>query len=100
MLYTICKPAELENDDWPERQVLCLGDEELHRDGGEPEDNTFGRDWGWVPGLLNKERSRWIELQAELAKFLDNKLQEDVIDGDLFYEMRRLFVSRFDQEKE
>ena len=23
-------------------------------DGGEPEDNTFYRDWSWVPTLLNK----------------------------------------------
>lgn len=23
-------------------------------DGGEPEDNTFGRDWSWVPDELNK----------------------------------------------
>ena len=23
-------------------------------DGGEPEDNTFYRDWSWVPDLLNK----------------------------------------------
>jgi hypothetical protein len=23
-------------------------------DGGEPEDNTFYRDWSWVPELLNK----------------------------------------------
>ena len=23
-------------------------------DGGEPEDNTFYRDWAWVPTLLNK----------------------------------------------
>jgi hypothetical protein len=21
-------------------------------DGGEPEDNTFGRDWAWVPGAI------------------------------------------------
>ena len=21
-------------------------------DGGEPEDNSFGRDWGWVPGAI------------------------------------------------
>lgn len=23
-------------------------------DGGEPEDNSFRRDWGWVPGELQK----------------------------------------------
>lgn len=26
-------------------------------DGGEPEDNTFRRDWAWVPKLLNKVAS-------------------------------------------
>jgi hypothetical protein len=25
-----------------------------HSDGGEPEDNSFGRDWNWVPGLIEK----------------------------------------------
>ena len=23
-----------------------------HYDGGEPEDNTFYRDWNWVPGAI------------------------------------------------
>ena len=100
MLYTIRKPTELENDDWSERQALCLGDEELHWDGGEPEDQYYFRKWGWVPGLLNKERSRWIELQNELHNFLDEKLNEDVIDRDLFHEMKRLFCNRFDEGKE
>lgn len=98
MLYTIRKPAEIE-DEWSSRQALCLGDEELHWDGGEPEDNYFFRSWSWVPHLLNTERKRWIELQNALAEFLDTKLEEGVIEGDLFYEMQRLFVKRFDPEK-
>lgn len=27
-------------------------------DGGEPEDQTLGRDWAWVVGALNKEARR------------------------------------------
>ncbi|MBW2621303.1 MAG: hypothetical protein JRD68_00225 [Deltaproteobacteria bacterium] len=23
-------------------------------DGGEPEDNSFGRDWNWVPGAIQQ----------------------------------------------
>lgn len=26
----------------------------VYSDGGEPEDQTFDRDWGWVEGELNK----------------------------------------------
>lgn len=100
MLYTIRKPAELANDEYNERQALCLGDEELHWDGGEPEDNTFGRGWRWVPGLLNKERSRWIELQAELSKFVDEKWSEGKLDGYVYMELKSMFCNRFDEGKE
>ena len=100
MLYTVRTPKELENDDYSYRKALCLGDKELHRDGGEPEDNTFGRDWGWVPGLLNKERRRWIELQGALKEYLDEAEKYATLDEFEIAEMRNLFVSRFDAEKE
>ena len=33
--------------------VVKIGDRiHIHRDGGEPEDNTFCRDWYWVSGLI------------------------------------------------
>lgn len=99
MLYTIRKPAEIE-DEWDARQALCLGDEELHWDGGEPEDNYFFRSWGWVPGLLNKERGRWIQLQEELQVFLEELLNDDIIDSDLYLQLNRKFANRFDPDKE
>lgn len=38
-------------------------------DGGEPEDNTFYRDWSWVVPLLNKLNSEIEELkEAELER--------------------------------
>lgn len=98
MLYETRKPAEL-YDDWDERQALCLGNEELYWDGGEPEDNSFWRNWSWVPRLLNKERSRWIELQQELGKYLDRLEETEYLEGNFVDEMRTLFVSRFDPEK-
>lgn len=98
MLYTIRKPAEV-NDDWSYQQALCLGDEELHWDGGEPEDNYFRRDWGWVPGLLNKERSRWIQLQKEIGDYLTMQYNADGIDDDIVHEMRYI-LKQFDPEKE
>jgi len=34
-------------------------------DGGEPEDQSFARDWSWVPDVLNQERAaRDIEVDA------------------------------------
>lgn len=30
------------------------GDVEVHQDSGEPEDNTFGRDWSWVFDALQR----------------------------------------------
>lgn len=45
-------------DDWKYDLHLYQLDEGTDRwvasDGGEPEDNTFGRDWGWVPAELHK----------------------------------------------
>ncbi len=99
MLYDVRKPAELD-DDWSYRQALCLGDEELHWDGGEPEDNSYGRDWSWVPDLLNKERGRWIQLQEELQVFLEELLNDDIIDSDLYLQLNRKFANRFDPDKE
>lgn len=99
MLYDVRTPAELK-DEWDYRTALHLGDEELFWDGGEPEDQYFFRRWSWVPGLLNKERSRWIELQAELGKYLDNLERTEYLENDFVSEMRTIFVNRFDPEKE
>jgi hypothetical protein len=45
-------------DDYRERSVLRVtrfGKSVLERyDGGEPEDNSFGRDWSWVEGALRE----------------------------------------------
>ena len=30
------------------------GDEQIEMDGGEPEDNTFGRDWKWIRPTIEK----------------------------------------------
>jgi hypothetical protein len=35
--------------------VVRLGEDiEIQTDGGEPEDNTFGRDWRWVPDMIRR----------------------------------------------
>ena len=34
---------------------------QTERDGGEPEDNTFGRDWNWVPLALMDAYNKGIE---------------------------------------
>lgn len=31
------------------QEVICK-----HADGGEPEDNSFARDWNFVPGIIKK----------------------------------------------
>ena len=44
-----------EEQDW--RSELIIEDDNgtrEHWDGGEPEDNTFGRDWNWVPQELER----------------------------------------------
>lgn len=33
----------------------------LHCDGGEPEDNSFGRDWSWVSGAIKKAYELGVE---------------------------------------
>ncbi len=37
-------------------------------DGGEPEDNSFGRDWNFVPGELNKLAKRINKLEERLKE--------------------------------
>jgi len=48
-------------DDWGDneyrrRLVISHDGTQLseHYDGGEPEDNSFGRDWSWIKGELEK----------------------------------------------
>lgn len=45
-----------ESGTWSPRTVLTdtLTNEIVGIDGGEPEDQSFYRDWAWVPVLLNK----------------------------------------------
>ena len=48
----------LEEGKWDERYVMKI----IHNgevideyyDGGEPEDNSFVRDWNWVPGVIEE----------------------------------------------
>ncbi len=43
------------NDRTDERSCIAIlrhGRVEFHWDGGEPEDNTYGRDWAWVHGAI------------------------------------------------
>lgn len=52
--------ADIEETDFERMQdegrttlAVKIGDKiRIHRDGGEPEDNTFARDWSWVSGLI------------------------------------------------
>lgn len=34
---------------------------QVHNDGGEPEDNSFGRDWSWVPQALKAAYQKGLE---------------------------------------
>lgn len=45
-----------ESNGWSSRTVLIDTEtgEQVGQDGGEPEDQTFRRDWSWVPQLLNQ----------------------------------------------
>lgn len=55
------------NDPWGMRAVLIdtQTNEEVGYDSGEPEDNTFGRDWAWVPVLLNKFADEVEQLKGQ-----------------------------------
>lgn len=49
---------ELEADEHGERTTLTVTYDGVplaeHWDCGEPEDNSFGRDWSWVPDLIEQ----------------------------------------------
>lgn len=48
---------KVEDDGYDYRTTLIITDSSGTReysDGGEPEDNTFGRDWNWVAKELEK----------------------------------------------
>lgn len=52
-----CPKSELEG--WElDRGILCIIYDgvliEYHMDGMEPEDASFGRDLGWIPGAIEK----------------------------------------------
>jgi hypothetical protein len=49
--------AKVDDDGYEYRTTLFITDNEDVReysDGGEPEDNSFGRDWNWVPKELER----------------------------------------------
>lgn len=54
-----------ELEDWEDDYVLCLVDTDakavLGNDGGEPEDQSFGRDWNWVVGAMNDAYRKGLE---------------------------------------
>ena len=48
---------QLDKDSWNYRTKMTITDDTGEReyyDGGEPEDNSFGRDWSWVTTELQK----------------------------------------------
>lgn len=73
---------EYERNGWYD-YVSFLWDSEtqtiIASDRGEPEDQTFGRDWAWVPVELNKLASRLAEVKKERDDLLQsNDVREDV----------------------
>jgi hypothetical protein len=72
--FTVLNPhesAKLNGYSESERSSLCerMPDgtlRELGADRGEPEDNTFGRDWSWVEPELNKLADEVAQLQRQL----------------------------------
>jgi hypothetical protein len=44
---------------WPD------GKQEEHYDGGEPEDNSFGRDWHWVPSTIQEAFEAGVKVGVE-----------------------------------
>ena len=56
---------EYEESKWEGRYVLkIIHNGEIideYYDGGEPEDNSFVRDWNWVPGIIEKAYKLGIE---------------------------------------
>ena len=49
--------------------------------GGEPEDQTFSRDWSWVPDLLN-QLSNEIKMLKDENLNLQEKMIEDAVKFD------------------
>ena len=54
---------EDEESKWEPRCILEHNGEIIDEywDGGEPEDNSFYRDWGWVPGAIEKAYKLGLE---------------------------------------
>ena len=58
------------NDKWNFRSGFVIvnnGKREIHVDGGEPEDQTFGRDWAWVQGALEEAYEAGRRDQAKIS---------------------------------
>jgi hypothetical protein len=56
------------DSDYRKRLVITHNDVQLREyyDGGEPEDNSFGRDWSWIKGELERayelgRKDEWAE---------------------------------------
>lgn len=54
---------------WEDEYVMCIVDTEakisLGTDGGEPEDQSFSRDWSWVVGAMNAAHAKGVREAAE-----------------------------------
>lgn len=44
---------------------------ELGTDGGEPEDQSFWRDWAWVPDELNRQQATIAALEQRIQELQD-----------------------------
>lgn len=74
---------ESDDDGWNYRQHLVIerhGEEVArHCDGGEPEDQSFGRDWSWVEGALRQAYAFGVEdgSRRERATVGDDEAKEN-----------------------
>ena len=78
-----------DNGELSHRALVDAADgRELGTDGGEPEDQSFWRDWAWVPDEMNKlgneivtlrdERDRLREALEQIAKW-DKRSQSETV---------------------
>jgi len=65
-----------DDEEFGRRYLLdTLTDEVLGYDYGEPEDNSFYRDWEWVPSLLNELADEIEELKKNNCKQKEEKIK-------------------------
>ena len=77
-MYKIALKKYEDGDDWGcDRTILTIETEDgvtEYYDCGEPEDNTFGRDWNWVPTELERAYKKGL---ADAAKQAPPEAKED-----------------------